>query len=188
MNMHGFNIPQNIHWFEALDKIVKRMRLGYQIGIGIMLAVIIIAPLAYFKDIFKINEMLSILVVYPLWLWFLRLLIRGYRELNNKAGTDGRLIYLVDYEGKLWIGNPSELIFDGKSIKGGRISVVLKGKYTPLYKKEDFEFLTSNARKVYGLVNALSYNWRYGSLFDRFIIIYFPVAMFLLVYLTLRYS
>lgn len=147
-----------VKWFEPEEKIIRRLSRGYRIVIFIFISVLL-SPIIIFifnepvlSDGFLKMRMEEFLLVINFYLWIAVFVINlwiSYKELKNRIGTDGDLVYFVDYRGTVWSGKPHDIIFNSRYLAGGGILVPLRDKYLkPLYNDKSLEIFLSKGKKA----------------------------------------
>ncbi|GEM_PF-3762163 len=151
-------IYPKVKWFEPDEKIIRRLSIGYRIVIFIFTSFLFFSAIIFFlkgnwlSDSFFRVKMVEILLIINFYLWITLFVINlwiSYKELKNRIGTDGDLVYFSDYRGTVWTGKPKDTIFTPRWLAGGGILVPIRDKYLrPIYKNEDLEIFLSKGRNT----------------------------------------
>ncbi len=172
-----------ILWIEPDRVKIKRLKRGYRIGVTFLMFLVIGYPLLiHYVGAFGRN-FVSALVPYPLWCLLTLSMWRGYKTLDNRLATDGQRVYLADYKGKVWAGDPSELVYTGRILAHGDIRIMLRDKYLrPIYKECDVEDIVSRSNKI----SQFQYECVYLPKHNKWLILYLFFCTLFLVFFSVH--
>ncbi|GAB6182979.1 hypothetical protein [Thermodesulfovibrio hydrogeniphilus] len=178
----GKEFYSNVRWFEPDADKIRKMRFGIVIAcIMLSFAILFTFTVLYYENL-QPEDKLLIGIFSPIWILYIAQLINTYKIMENRLGFDGEMVYLRDYNGKIWKGKPSELVYSGKLLAGGNIFIIyIKDKhFNPFYPPEimrEIDRILSKAVKMNPLKFELSYVIKHGNLTTRLFMLYLSFAL-----------
>ncbi len=179
----GKDFYSNVRWFEPDTDKIRKMRFGIVIACIMLSFALVFAFAAFSHEKLPPEDNLLIIIFSPIWILYIAQLINAYKIMDNRLGIEGEMVYLRNYNGKIWRGRPSELVYSGKFLAGGDIFIYIKDRhFNPFYPPEvmrEIETILSQAKKMSPLKFELSYVLRKGNLATRLFLLYLPFAVIL---------